>query len=124
MATLDMLHSPPRLRWPGRGRPPRDPGSAGPGCARGGGTTGAGPAATFTIANRSHLHLTGDTHAPRSEALPFGATRGMNCSFRALLLAPALLRADLVPATGDVSDRGAPAACDAFRSELSSVGSV
>ena len=87
--------------------------------------TGTGPtASTFTIAHLSDLHLTGDDRAPRSEARLFGALRGMNGSFRALVRAPALRRADLLLVTGDVTDRGEPAAWEVFWRELHDAGLI
>jgi hypothetical protein len=85
--------------------------------------TGAGtPAATYTIAHLSDLHLTGDERAPRSEPRLFGALRGMNAAFRALVRAAALQNADLVLVTGDVTDRSDPAAWEVFWRELREVG--
>ena len=85
--------------------------------------TGAGsPAATYTIAHLSDLHLTGDERAPRSEPRLFGALRGMNAAFRALVRAPALRTADLVLVTGDVTDRGEPAAWEVFWREVRAAG--
>lgn len=85
--------------------------------------TGAGSAAaTYTIAHLSDLHLTGDERAPRSEPRLFGAPRGMNAAFRALVRAPALRAADLVLVTGDVTDRGEPAAGEVFWREVRAAG--
>ena len=87
--------------------------------------TGAGsPAATYTIAHLSDLHLTGDERAPRSEPRLFGALRGMNAAFRRLVRAPALQTADLVLVTGDVTDRGEPAAWEVFWRELHDAGLI
>ena len=87
--------------------------------------TGMGsPAAAFTIAHLSDLHLTADERAPRSEPRLFGALRGMNASYRRLVASPAVSLADLVLVTGDVTDRGEPAAWDVFWRELRTAGLV
>jgi 3',5'-cyclic AMP phosphodiesterase CpdA len=79
-------------------------------------------AGTFTIAHLSDLHLTGGERAARSEPRLFGALRGMNAAFRTLLAAPAVRAADLVLVTGDVTDRGEPAAWDMFWREVRAAG--
>ncbi len=82
----------------------------------------AATARPFTIVHLSDLHLTADDRAPRSEARLFGALRGMNASFRRLVATPALREADLVLVTGDVTDRGEPAAWEAFWGPLREAG--
>ncbi len=76
----------------------------------------------FTIVHLSDLHLTADDRAPRSEARLFGALRGMNASFHRLAAAPALQQADVVLVTGDVTDRGEPAAWESFWRPLRDAG--
>lgn len=61
---------------------------------------------TFRIVHLSDLHLTATDDVPRSEPKLFGALRGMNAAFRAIVRAKPVRTADLVLVTGDVTDRG------------------
>jgi 3',5'-cyclic AMP phosphodiesterase CpdA len=91
----------------------------------GGGTalaTAASTAAPYTIVHLSDLHLTADDRAARSEERLFGRLRGMNSSWRRLVDAPAVRAADLLLVTGDVTDRGEPAAWQSFWRPLAEAG--
>ena len=84
----------------------------------------AATAAPFTIVHLSDLHLTADDGAPRSEARLFGSLRGMNASYRRLVASPVVRQADLVLVTGDVTDRGEPAAGARFWQPLREAGEL
>jgi len=68
----------------------------------------------FTIVHLSDLHLTAADNASRTEPRLFGALKGMNESFRALLKRPELQTADLIIVTGDITDRGEKEAWNVF----------
>jgi 3',5'-cyclic AMP phosphodiesterase CpdA len=82
----------------------------------------ASTATPCSIVHLSDLHLTADDRAPRSETRLFGRLRGMNESYRRIIAAPAVRGADLLLVTGDVTDRGEPAAWEAFWRPLREAG--
>lgn len=60
----------------------------------------------FRIAHLSDPHLTRDDNRARSEPKLWGALKGMNQAFRAILKTAAVQQADRILVTGDIADRG------------------
>ncbi|MFB3905632.1 MAG: metallophosphoesterase [Acidobacteriota bacterium] len=77
---------------------------------------------TYRIAHLSDLHLTARDSDRRSEPKLFGPLRGMNAAFRAILGSPRIVESDLILVTGDVTDRGDPAAWAVFQSAVTEAG--
>lgn len=72
----------------------------------------------FRIVQLTDLHLTARDELARSEPRLFGSLRGMNAAFRGLLASAPVQRADVVLATGDITDRGLLAEWKVFWSAL------
>jgi len=78
--------------------------------------------ATYRIVHLSDLHLTARDSDARSEPKLFGPLRGMNAAFRKILDCPEVVNADLVLITGDITDRGNPAAWTVFQEAVAKAG--
>ncbi len=76
------------------------------------------------IVHLSDLHLTADDGAPRSEPKIFGHLRGMNATFRQLVMCSLVQDADLVLVTGDVTDTGDLEAWRVFSNAVTQAGLV
>ena len=80
------------------------------------------PQAAYRIVHLSDLHLTAHDTDPRSEPKLLGPLMGMNNAFRRILQTRAVLGSDLILVTGDVTDRGDPAAWRFFRDAVTQAG--
>lgn len=72
----------------------------------------------YKIAHLSDLHLTSLPNAKRSEPRIGGQLSGMNNAFRRVALSEPVQQSDLVFITGDVTDKGDPAAWKVLRDTL------
>jgi len=77
---------------------------------------------TYRIAHLSDLHLTARDSDRRSEPKLFGPLRGMNAAFRTILGSAEIVESNLVLITGDLTDRGDPAAWSVFRDAVTEAG--
>ncbi|RPJ62040.1 MAG: hypothetical protein EHM23_04765 [Acidobacteria bacterium] len=77
---------------------------------------------TYRIVHLSDLHLTARDTDRRSEPKLFGPLRGMNVAFRTILRSPQINKADVVLITGDITDRGDPAAWAVFQEAITAAG--
>ncbi|RPI22403.1 MAG: hypothetical protein EHM61_22380 [Acidobacteria bacterium] len=78
--------------------------------------------AAYRIIHLSDLHLTASDSDCRSEPKLFGPLVGMNAAFRQILRTREVAESDILLVTGDVTDRGDPAAWSVFQQAVTEAG--